>query len=196
MMSTEVVRILSFDPAITVAGWAVSDYDLTTGGFMVRRFGNLLPSKIVSHADKRDLVETFGRKIIALDVLSDMVIQLMDEHKPDFVVLENAFINGRFPNAFISLVSWISTIEMLLYKKYGKPTYRLAPKQAKRIISGDGTSDKLNIQNAVLANERITFKQKRQMVTLDEHEADAISIGYGFCVSVLPGLLAEVPVTQ
>lgn len=190
-MTEEVVRVLSFDPAITLAGWAVSDYKLPTGTLVVHRYGDISPSKAVSHADMRPKIEQYGRRIIALATLRDMVTNLVEEYKPDFVVLEDAFVSSRFPNAFISLIQWISTVEMLVYQKYNKPVYRIPAKSAKLATSGFGGSGKTNIQNAVLSNERIIFKQKRQSPILNEHEADAVSIAYAFCVNVLPGLLSK-----
>ena len=200
METTKGIRILSFDPALSHAGWSVAEYDDTTGKLIVVKFGHINPNKIVSRVNMRPQVEQFGTRLISLVTLRNSVEALIKEHNPTYIVVEDAFFNSKFPNACMALLQWITTVELLAYHQFNMPIYRVAARAAKHDINGSGGSSKENVQKAVLNHENISFAnadQKRdELAAMDEHEADSIAIGYCFSIRILPGLLAQSQVVK
>lgn len=195
-MQNQSIRVLSFDPGLTLAGWAVLDYNLTDGTIIVHRFGDISPSKIASRVNMSEQVEKFGKRIISLDILEDMVKKLYDEYKPDYVASEDAFFCPATPNAFASLLHWLNTIELLLFKQYQKPLVKISPRSVKQCITGSGgTQGKLPMHDAIMSDSQIVFKQKKSQEEMNEHSVDAISVGVCFIRTILLSL-TEIPVVQ
>lgn len=190
-MSTDTIRTLSFDPGLSTAGWAIGDYTLKTGHLVINRFGELSPNRYSERSDVAADVEKYGKRIITLATLREMVNALYTEYHPDYVAVEDAFYNPTRPTAYAALLQWITTVELYLYFNFQVPLFKIAPKSIKQCISGYGASGKLNVQQSVLSNKNISFKQKRQLGELREHEGDAIAVNYTFNVEILPGLLAQ-----
>ena len=67
--------------------------------------------------------------------------------------------------------------------------YRISPKEAKRAISGTGTSGKIGVQDAVKDHEHLVFQQEKNKEKLTEHIADSIAIAYAFIINKLPSLI-------
>lgn len=196
-VKTRSVRILCFDPAITLSGWSVLDLKPTQPGIIiVHRFGTISPNKLSSVAAFKEQVEQFSKRLISLALLKDKVIELITEFNPDYIVTEDAFYNPRTPNAFVSLLQWINVVEMVAYSMYNKPVYRIPTRSAKLCVSGSGDGDKVNIQTAIMNREDIVFKQKKQAEQLSEHVSDSIAVGYAFCQNILPALLAKEELSQ
>jgi Holliday junction resolvasome RuvABC endonuclease subunit len=185
----DTVRILSFDPGLSYSGWNYSSYKLKTGEMIIHRFGMFSPNdKVTSAAMRRDTTR-YGQRIMTLDSLRQQLRRLMDEYKPDFVVSEAPFFNASRPTAYCALVQWITTVELVLFDEYRAPLFKLAPKFAKKVVSGFGGAEKLGVQYAILNKEGIRFKQKVDEADLTEHICDSIGIGYTFIQEILPSLI-------
>ena len=186
------IRILSIDPAISEAGWSILDYEIKSKNVTVYKFGSIMPNKAVSRVDRRDDVEKFGKRLMALGVFEDELRVVLEVFKPNYVVVESAFFDPRKPNAYVALVQCYYVIQKLTYQVCHMPIYSVAPKAAKLALTGDGTSVKDNIQECVLSSNKIVFKQKKQALAITEHEADSIAIGHGFIVNILPGIIQDI----
>jgi len=182
-------RVLSFDPGLAMCGWSILDHK--AGNVIVTRFGTIAPNRLTDLANQREQVNHYGRRLISLNFLRDMVIALIEEHKPQYIVAEDAYFDPTKPNAFIALLQWLSTVEMLVFKQYGLPLYKIPSKTAKLIVSGNGGCSKDNVQDALFAHSDIVFKQQKQTDKLTSHEADAIAIGYAFLSNILPALVGK-----
>ena len=187
-MPNKKIKILSFDPGLTKAGWSFSEYDTTSRIYTVIKFGTITPNTTAAKALNRDAVNIFGKRVIALRILREAVDLLVKQYKPDFIATEDAFYNPRTPNAYGSLLTWIVTVENFMYSEFKMPIYRIAPKLAKHNISGDGTSGKLSVQDAVVNHSNIKFRANLPVLDMCEHEADSIAIGWSFVYSILPNL--------
>ena len=128
---------------------------------------------------------------MALGIFEDELRTILEVLKPNYIVIEGAFFDPRKPNAYVALVQCYYVIQKLAYLVSHMPVYSIAPKEAKRALTSDGTSSKDNIQESVLSNNKIIFKQKKQALTITEHEADSIAIGFGFIRVILPGLIQD-----
>lgn len=187
----ETFRILSFDPGLTCTGWCLSEYNVITGKLKVLKFGSIHAIKLASVAAQRDLVNKYGKRLITLQILDQHIRKIISVNKPDYVTSEDAFCNPRRITAFVALSQWLANTQGLLYKEFKLPLYKLAPKHIKRVLTGDGTSGKINIQKTVLAHDKIDFKSNLPTTSMNEHEADAIGINYTFVQTMLPGLLGS-----
>lgn len=182
------IRILGFDPGLTLAGWAVCDYITQTGQLVIHKFGVIASNKIVSRANMREDVALYGKRIMALAYLRHQVQNLLMEFKPIYVISEDAFFDFRRPTAYAALLQWIVSVELVLKDNLNMPLFKVAPKLIKSCISGAGDAKKIGVLNAILDNDNIQFKQKGCETELIEHTADAIAACYTFTREILPSL--------
>lgn len=179
----DLVRILSFDPGLTYAGWAVGDYDRSTNVLTIVDYGVMEPSKDLDRSIMRPLVEACGRRILSLLKTEEMVSDLYAEFHPDYVCSEDAFFNRFRPMAYAALLEWITSVGLFLWKNYRLRLYTFAPKIIKKIVAR-GDSGKLDVQKAIRAIPEIVFEESERY-TLKEHSADAIACNWTFCCKVL-----------
>lgn len=171
-------HILSFDPGLSFSGWAYSKIDDEKSLFFVEEFGMITPNKTVDHKSHREDVTIYGKRIITLALLREMMRDLITRFNPDIVVSEDAFFNPRRPGAYEALIHWILTVSFLLRDEFNKPLYKIPPKLVKKFISGLGTSNKEGVQDAIFKHKDIKFSSDITDLVLTEHEGDAIAIGY------------------
>lgn len=191
MTNPKNIRILSFDPGLTMTGWAVLDFNLKTAVMTVFKLGLLTPNKIISRVNMKDEVDKYGKRLIALVTLRQLVTMLYDTYVPDYVVVEDSFFNSRFPTAYAALIHWTMTVDLLMRDKYSKPVFKIPPKLVKHYISGTGDANKYNVRQAILDNKKIKFKSKQLYNNLVEHTSDAIAIGWAFLQEYLPIVCKE-----
>ncbi len=190
-MNVSKVRLLNFDPGLTKTGWSVIDVNVENGVLQVVNIGNILPTAVASKVARRKDVEKFSKRVVSLDVLRSSIKKLLDEFHPDYVVMEGIFFNPSRPEAHAALCMWQCTARLTVYDHCKMTITAIPPKSVKLAISGDGTSAKLNVQQAILSNPKIEFKNKDIIPMLDEHCADSIAIGYAFATTHLPSILAQ-----
>lgn len=188
-MSIKKVRTLNFDPGLSKTGWSVTDIDIEKGALVVVRLGEIKPAATADRVDRKEEVERYSKRVVTLTVLRSEIIHLLDEFKPDFVVMEDIFFNRFRPAAFPALCMWQCTARLTVRDHAHKPITAIAPKMAKAAISGNGASGKINVQKAIFDNPKIKFKNDNLAFGLSEHCADSIAIGYTFMVSFLPMIL-------
>ena len=185
-----VIKILAFDPAMGVTGWSVLTTDLFNPiDCTVTKFGSIKPAAVVSKVAFRDEVELYGRSTVSLGYLREQVALLIEEHKPDYIAVEDTYLDPHRPTAYASLLQWICAVKLICREKYKKPLFLISTKTAKHAVTGKGSSGKLAIQEAILTNPNIKFRQKVDATSteLTEHVADSIAVGAGFIFEVLPG---------
>ena len=172
------MNILSFDPGLSFSGWAYSVTDDKL--FSVQQCGLLTPNKTVDHKEHRQEVQVYGKRIITLSLLRDMIRNLMNKYQPDVVVSEDAFFNPRMPGAYEALIQWILTVSFILRDEYLRPLNKIPPKLVKKYISGIGTADKEGVKKAIAQHTDIRLDDEIDVKDLVEHEGDAIAIGYTY----------------
>lgn len=182
-----VSKILSFDPGTTVKGWAASTYDSSTGLFNVLKYGSLKPSQMAMKDKER--VSIYGRRLITFELIECEVTKLIDNVKPDYMASEDVFLNHRNVQAFASLTLCLHSMAKASMSR-GMILHAIPPRSVKLIVANDGAADKHAIQLALINNPNISIHENKQMRVEDmnEHEADAIGIGYAFAIAVLPTL--------
>ena len=188
MIKNSIVRVLAYDPALTKCGWSHIEYDINTGMNNVVKHGEIVGKTVLKN--RKGLIGIFENSYLILCEIEDIVSQMIKDFKPDYIVVENAF-SHRFPKAYASLVLVINAIRDAAFKTHGKDIFLIAPRESKCSVSGNGTSDKVAIQNAVLNHPNISIKDTKQqpLTSLSEHSADSIASGYTFTTNYLPTLL-------
>jgi len=184
-------RVLAFDPAMGVTGWSVMDADDSTGfkDCVVFKFGSIKPASTVSKVLYSDKVNTFGKSTVSLNYLQEQVCLLIDEFKPDFIAIEDTYLDPRRPTAYASLLQWICAVKLVCLQRYNMPIFLVASKVAKQSVTGHGGSTKVSIQESLLDRSDVKFKQKKQSDMLSEHEADSIAVGFHFLTNILPSMI-------
>lgn len=190
-MSSKHIRILSFDPAITKMGWAVSDYSTETDIDHVVKYG-LIKGDVVIKEIKKTMMPEFSKQYTILTAYRDLLCMMIREFSPDYVVTEGAFAH-RFPRAYASLTLVIDRIRQAAHETLHCDIYQIPPTEIKSIVTGSGIASKDDIRASILGNEKIVFKQSKQnpIAEASEHEFDAIGAGYSFAKHHLQSILAE-----
>jgi len=174
------VRIIGIDPGTTKLGWCIIDYSVKTNLRTVMRTGVV---KGTYRASKRKgLIEKFYSRLIALEIIEEVLSDLCETFSPDYHASEDAFMNRKFPNAFPALLLCIQCIERLLFRKYESPLYKYAPRRIKSIFAGNGNASKALIKSTTLNSNEIVFKQQSLVdkEKISEHEYDAIAVACTF----------------
>lgn len=183
-------RILVFDPGLSNTGWGIITYYFKNEALTINEVGtehNTAESRYVAN---KELVNNYGTRVVALDILRQHINEIFEKAAPDYVVTEDIFINKnpKYFTAYIALSQWMTILRMYMYEKE-KKVYEIPTKTAKHCVAKDGGAGKENIQEAIYSLPKIKFKKK--IKTLTEHEADAIAIGYTFCQNILPDLVNQ-----
>lgn len=185
------IRVLGFDPGLSHTGWNVSEIDIASGALNVIKLGEFSPSGTADKAAYREESEKYGKRTISLEVLRESIAALLIEHKPDYIVMEDAFMNMKRPMAFGALCMWHCTARAVAKAVAGKAIIVIPAKSVKLGISGRGDSGKMNVQQAVVTNPNIKFKNDKLMEGLTEHCADSIGLSYSFMTMYLPSIISN-----
>lgn len=180
---SEPIRIMSFDPGLTYAGWAIGDYHQNLNMLQILDYGVMEPSKDLDRVIMRPLVEVCGRRLLTLLKTEEMVSDLYSEYRPKYICSEDAFFNRFRPTAYAALLGWITAVELFLWKSYNMKLYTFQPKVIKRTVAR-GDSGKLDVQKAIRKIKEIQFEESERY-KLKEHSADAIACNWTFCCNVL-----------
>lgn len=180
---SDAVRILSFDPGLTYAGWAIGDYHKDQQLLHILDYGVMEPSKDLDRSIMRPMVELCGRRLLTLLKTEEMVSDLYAEYRPNYICSEDAFFNRFRPSAYAALLGWITAVELFLWKTYQIKLYTFQPKVIKRAV-GRGDSGKLDVQKAIRKIPEIQFEESERY-KLKEHSADAIACNWTFCCNIL-----------
>ena len=190
-MGDQTTKLLCFDPAISITGWVLLEYNTATGQLKVVKHGLIKPTAEASRVKHKAAVSKVGKRVISLNVLRDKLRALIKSHKPDFVAAEDAFFNPRFPGAYEPLVQWLITAKHLLYDEFDSTLHVIPTKVAKKMVTGTGSSLKQPVQAALERRGDISTADGISIPDLSPHECDAIAVGVGFVYTDLVNILAN-----
>ena len=159
------MRILGIDPGLEITGYAVLD---TTG-----------PNTAIVDAG---IIRTNRRHELAkrLAVLSKELRELLDEHNPDVLAVEELYSHYRFPRTGI-LMGHARGVILQAAADAGMKVRAYSATRVKKSITGSGRADKQQVQRAVKQH----FKLKKLPTPADV--ADALAIGV-CCANELAGI--------
>ena len=200
MCKNKEYKIISIDPGLSNIAYACSIYRPETGKLEVHRTGTIHATKLVK---KKEGIDVYGSRLLSLNEIESTFRRIIKSFEPDYMVSEDAFYCSRFPNAYSALLLSIYVIERTLFYMYEKDhtvketarvLYKLAPRNIKKVATGNSLSYKSNMSEALSLNTDIEFilndneTYEDRIKQLTEHEVDAISGGYAFVKSTLPEL--------
>lgn len=196
------IKLLLLDPALSICGWAIAEVKIgkhkpdNPPKIVIHRTGLIKSSAKANKVAFRDEVNRYSKQLVSLSMLRDTVRTLVDDHNPDFVIIEDAFFNPKRPNAYASLLQCICAVSLFCRDFYNLQVFRIPTRSAKLSLFGSGGAKKKDVIVAVKESPIIVFKQKRSLAELSEHEADAIAVGHHFILNILPGILNKLQVTS
>jgi len=126
-----------------------------------------------------DTDKYYGRDIAKYRYIVDMIESIYLDHNTDGIVIEDAYIHPRRPQAAYSVVSYVSGIIMNMSKRYNIRVLPIHNKVIKKSL-GYGIKDKNDIRNGVLSNNNIIIDKSIDIHNLVEHEIDAIAVAYAY----------------
>lgn len=151
-------RILGLDPGLAILGFGVieasADSTGTLAGASVLDFG------IIETAAKTDI----GQRLCTI---YDDLHSLMDQVKPDLVVIEKLFFY-RMGNTI--LVAQARGVVMLVLAQHQVPLMEFTPAQVKQALTGYGNADKAEVQAAVARELQL------QSIPRPDDAADALAL--------------------
>lgn len=186
-----VIKILAIDPGLTNTGWTLLEYDPSSGDVVVSKIGEFHPGPAADKSDHREETDRFSKRTISLALLRQTLTGIMLDEKPDYIVVEDIFFNPQRPMAHAALAMWHCVTRMTCYDVLNKPMEIIQTKIAKQEITGNGGNGKLSVQQSILSNPSIRFKNKTVEMLMDEHSADAIAVGYAFAKRSRERILLE-----
>jgi Holliday junction resolvasome RuvABC endonuclease subunit len=187
-MSDRIIRILALDPSLTATGWCLLEYNLSTGTTVVVKTDTITGKSLLKK--QVDMQSRFERRYIVLWELEKLLVTMIGDMAPDYVVSESAFMH-RFVASYAALVLVIQTIRTAAMRTLGRDIHLIAPRESKKAVSDSGAADKATVQEAIDHNPLITIRRpKSNQFEITEHAYDSIAAGMAFIQIYLPSLLA------
>ena len=129
-----VVRVLGIDPGTANTGYGVVASD---GGRLVALDGGVIETSAKLTPERR------------LATIHDRVAELLAEHEPDAVALEDLYFGANARSAFA--VGQARGVVMLAAGQAGVPCAGYTPQQVKNAVCGSGRADKGQVARMVQA---------------------------------------------
>ncbi len=83
-----------------------------------------------------------------LDTIYTRTLELLNENKPQLVVLEDVFSLNKYPNSGIVLGK-VTGVLLLAAHRTGAVIEEISVREAKKVVSGTGNADKYQVEKAV-----------------------------------------------
>lgn len=126
--------ILGIDPGLGVTGYAVLSVNC--------RVARVLEAGVIKTDKKRNL----GNRLVEI---RDEIEGILDEYKPVAMAMEQLFSHYKHPRTAIAM-GHARGVLLEAAARRGLEIESIAPKQAKKTITGSGSADKSQMQRAML----------------------------------------------
>jgi len=128
------MRILGIDPALTVTGYGVIDFN--------KNRLSLLEAGIVKTSVRQNLTERLNK-------IYQAVVKLIFDTKPDVMVLEKLYAHYRHPTTAY-LLGQARGVICLACAKENVPLFEYAATRVKKAIVGEGHASKYQVQRMIV----------------------------------------------
>ena len=135
--------ILGIDPGLQVTGYAV--VEVSPRGPVVGEAG------IIRTSDNRSASSNMAQRLCSL---YDGLVEVLDQFHPDAVAVEQLYAHYQHPRTAI-LMGHARGVICLAAAQAGIPVVHYASTQVKRILTGAGRADKLQMQKAIQRELRL-----------------------------------------
>lgn len=150
-------RVLGIDPGLNITGYGLLDVDKAQGATPRFVEGGTLRARDTDSLPKR------------IQTLYDGLSEILREHSPDVVVIEELFSTYAHPRSAL-LMAHVRGAFMLAAQQQNIPVHGFTPNEVKQVISGNGHATKSQMQMAIKARLKLNFVPNPPDV------ADALSI--------------------
>ena len=135
-------RILGVDPGLHNTGYGIIELPVGTNGRSVNGQTPLLIEGGVLHAKANDPLS------LRLKTLHDALCDVLREHEPDVMVIEELFSTYAHPRSAL-LMAHARGVLMLAAQEAAVPVHHFLPNEVKQVVSGNGHATKSAMQSAV-----------------------------------------------
>ncbi|MFZ7127740.1 MAG: crossover junction endodeoxyribonuclease RuvC [Desulfobacterales bacterium] len=133
MVSTGRIRVLGVDPGLAGTGIGiVTGRGVRVDGFA---FGSITTSAGVALADR-------------LDCIYHRLLDVLKKERPDLMVVEDIFSLEAYPKSGI-LLGKVAGVVLLAGCHVGVPAAEIPVREAKHILTGNGSATKVQLEKAV-----------------------------------------------
>lgn len=177
--NTPIATILGIDPGTFFLGFCLLRYNVITGELISIKTklskALSLPSYQEPYFDNNDIALRKARIIAQQASLQNMLLN----EQPHIVCCESAFYDRRHPTAYGPLVDIISSLyHTTILTNILLPFYTYEPLTVKKALGLKGQRTKDMIQEFIKTDKTILSVLEDDVMTLSQHEIDAISIAY------------------
>jgi crossover junction endodeoxyribonuclease RuvC len=130
-------RILGVDPGLHITGYGVIE--------LVARNRVLEPQLVEGGTVRARESDAFP---LRLQTLFDGLSEVLREHNPDVVVIEELFSTYAHPRSAL-LMAHARGVLMLAAQIHNVPVHGFTPNEVKQVVAGNGHATKSNVQAAV-----------------------------------------------
>lgn len=147
-------KIIGIDPGVAATGIGiVNGRGLTVAGYS---FGSIRTPKNISMAHR-------------LDQIFSKLVLVLQEEKPDFMVVEEIFSLQKYPKSGINLGK-VAGVILLAGCRASVPVVEISVRETKQILTGNGNASKAQLEKAVRHLLKITHPIK------PDHASDAVAL--------------------
>jgi len=148
------IKIIGIDPGLAATGIGIVKGDgMRIQGYS---FGSINTSKSTSIARR-------------LDHIFSKLLKILDNEKPDLMVVEDVYSLKRYPKSGIVL-GQVTGIVLLAGQRAAVPAVEVSVREAKQVLTGNGNATKVQLEKAV----RHQLRHKQPIRPL--HASDAIGL--------------------
>lgn len=171
------LSILSLDLGGSL-GWARNIITLKPDVTInVADHGTIYLDDLATDRMKKDHNEVLNRHRVRIMIFEEAIRKLINVVKFDGYVVEDVFMMPQRVGAFRSLAIYMDVLERIINFEKQKQLHALPPTIIKQLMTKNGLSDKLEVQQAILSNRSITVKNPNSMTS---HESDAIACCFAY----------------
>ena len=168
------VKVLAIDPAFSAAG--VSILECEDGKIDITHSFTIRPGHEAGLVRYRDSVTKFGKHAVAVNLLAKQLKEIYEHHRPDVVVIEDAFFLAIRPAAFASVLRFIHAVEYVITEHYDNAVIRIPTRIAKLVVTGKGGAKKDEVASCLFNDANINTSRFKPEETAD-HETDSWAVG-------------------
>ena len=154
-------RVLGVDPGLNITGYGLIEIGDERGAIPTFIEGGTLKARDTDSLPER------------IQTLYDGLFEILREHSPDVVVIEELFSTYAHPRSAL-LMAHARGAFMLAAQQHKIPVHGFTPNEVKQVIAGNGHATKSQVQMAVKARLKLNFVPNPPDV------ADALAIALCF----------------
>jgi len=152
------LKILGIDPGIAIVGYSI--IECKGNNYKALEYGCITTDSKMESPDR-------------LKIVYDEILNIIDDHKPDDLAIEELFFNKNVKTAI--MVGQARGVEILAAKNKGLEIFEYTPLQIKQAVVGYGRAEKQQVQEMV----KMLLNLKELPKPDDVADALAVAICHG-----------------